>query len=133
MFEREIIEDGIILIKYFFDVSQDVQEERFKSRATDPRKHWKLSPMDLESWARWWDYTKAYDAMIKATDTDYAPWYKVAADDKRSARLNCISHLLSQIPYKKVPFELPPLPKRRKRGPDIPDQVLFTHSVPELF
>ncbi|MDJ0611571.1 MAG: polyphosphate kinase 2 [Kiloniellales bacterium] len=133
MFEREIIEDGIILIKYFFDVSQEVQEERFKSRATDPRKHWKLSPMDLESWARWWDYTKAYDVMIKATDTDYAPWYKVAADDKRSARLNCISHLLSQIPYKKVPFELPPLPKRRKRGPDIPDHVLFTHSVPELF
>ena len=132
-FERDIVEEGIILIKYFFDVSQKVQEQRFIARAEDPRKHWKLSPMDLESWARWWDYTKAYDAMIKATDTDYAPWYKVSADDKRSARLNCITHLLSMIPYKKIPFELPPLPKRRKRGKNIPDTVEFSHSVPEKF
>lgn len=133
LFEREMIEDGIILIKYFFDVSQEVQEERFKARAEDPRKHWKLSPMDIESWARWWDYTKAYEAMIKGTDTDYAPWYKVPADDKRSARLNCISHLLSMIPYKKIPFELPPLPKKHKRGKGVPDAVSFTHTVPQLF
>ena len=133
MFERELIEDGIILIKYFFDVSQKVQEERFIARARDPRKHWKLSPMDIESWARWWDYTKAYEAMIQATDTDYAPWYRVAADDKRSARLNCISHFLSMIPYKEIPFELPPLPKRRKRGKDTPDRLSFAHSVPEIY
>ncbi len=133
LFERELIEDGIILIKYFFDVSQDVQEQRFLARAEDPRKHWKLSPMDVESWARWWDYTKAYDAMIRATDTDYAPWYKVAADDKRSARLNCISHLLSMIPYKEVPFKMPPVPKRRKRSADTPERLLFARSVPELY
>ncbi len=133
LFERELIEDGIILIKYFFDVSQDVQEQRFLARAEDPRKHWKLSPMDVESWARWWDYTKAYDAMIRATDTDYAPWYKVAADDKRSARLNCISHLLSMIPYKEIPFKMPPVPKRRKRSAGTPDKLLFSRSVPELY
>ena len=132
LFERELVEDGIILIKYFFDVSQDVQEQRFLARAEDPRKHWKLSPMDVESWARWWDYTAAYDAMIRATDTDYAPWYKVAADDKRSARLNCISHLLSMIPYEEISFKMPPVPKRRKRGKGIPDTLAFTHSVPEL-
>jgi polyphosphate kinase 2 len=133
LFERELIEDGIILIKYFFDVTQKVQEERFIARAEDPRKHWKLSPMDLESWARWWDYTKAYDAMIRATDTDYAPFYRVRADDKRSARLNCISHLLSVIPYEEIPYKLPPLPKRRKRGKDIPDSPTFAHNVPEIY
>ncbi len=133
MFERELIEDGIILIKYFFDVSQQLQDDRFKARAHDPRKHWKLSPMDVESWARWWDYTKAYETMIQATDTDYAPWYKVPADDKRSARLNCISHLLSMIPYKEVPFKLPAVPKRRKRGKDTPDAISFTRSVPMIY
>jgi len=133
MFEREIVEDGVILIKYFFDVSQKVQEQRFLARAQDPRKHWKLSPMDLESWARWWDYTKAYDAMISATDTDWAPWHRVRADDKRSARLNCISHLVSMIPYKEVPYKLPPLPKRRRRGKGIPDELSFMHTVPDIF
>jgi len=133
LFERQLVEDGIILIKYFFDVSQNVQEQRFRVRAHDPRKHWKLSPMDVESWARWWDYTKAYDAMLKATDTDHAPWYKVSADDKRSARLNCISHLLSMVPYKKIPYEMPPIPKRRKRGKGIPDELKFKHKVPELY
>ena len=132
-FEREIIEDGVILLKYFFDVSQQVQEERFKARAEDPRKHWKLSPMDLESWARYWDYTKAYETMIRETDTDYAPWYRVRADDKRSARLNCISHLLSQIPYKDIPYKLPPLPKRRPRGKGVPDELTFLHNVPEIY
>ena len=133
MFEREIIEDGIILVKYFFDVSQDVQEARFRARANDERKHWKLSPMDLESWARWWDYTEAYDAMITATDTAWAPWFRVEADDKRSARLNCIAHLLSVIPYEQVPFELPPLPKRRKRRAGIPDTVSFANTVPRRY
>jgi len=132
-FEKHLIDDGIILIKYFFDVSQDVQEERFTARATDPRKHWKLSPMDLQSLARWWDYTAAYDAMIKATDTEHAPWFRVSADDKRSARLNCISHLLSMIPYKKIPYEAPRFPKRQKRGKGTPDQVAFAHSVPKIY
>ncbi|MGI9491565.1 MAG: polyphosphate kinase 2 [Geminicoccaceae bacterium] len=133
LFERELIEDGIILIKYFFDVSQKIQEERFIARAKDPRKHWKLSPMDIESWARWWDYTKAYDVMIRATDTDHAPWYKVDADDKRSARLNCITHLLSKISYQEIPFELPPIPKRKKRGKDTPDNLTFKHQVPAVY
>ncbi len=133
LFEREVIDDGIILIKYFFDVSQQVQEDRFIARMEDPKKHWKLSPMDVQSWSRWWDYTAAYDAMIKATDTDYAPWYRVRADDKRSARLNCITHLLSMIPYKKIPFEVPVPPKRRKRGRGVPETLEFTHTVPEKY
>jgi polyphosphate kinase 2 len=132
-FEQNMTEEGIILIKYFFEVSQDVQEERFAERARDPRKHWKLSPMDVESWARWWNYTEAYDTMIRATDTEHAPWYRVRSDDKRSARLNCISHLLSMIPYKKIPFELPPIPKKHKRGKNTPDGLTFSHTVPELY
>ena len=133
LFERALVDDGIILIKYFFDVSRKVQEDRFKARAEDPRKHWKLSPMDVESWARWWDYTAAYERMIQETDSDYAPWYKVPADDKRTARLNCISHMLSKIPYEEIPFELPDLPEKRPRGEGVPDNVKFLHKVPELF
>ena len=132
-FEQSAIEDGVILIKYFLDVSQIEQEKRFLARAEDPRKHWKLSPMDVESWARWWKYTKAYETMISATDTPHAPWYRVQSDDKRAARLNCISHFLSMIPYEKVPFELGPVPERHPRGPDVPDEVPFKHSVPKLF
>jgi len=132
-FEQNAIEDGIILIKYFLDVSSKEQEKRFLARAEDPLKHWKLSPMDVESWARWWDYTKAYEAMISATDTPYAPWYRVHSDDKRAARLNCISHFLSMIPYEKIKYELGPVPERHPRGPDVPDKVSFKHSVPKLF
>ena len=133
LFERTLVEDGILLIKYFFDVSRDVQEQRFIARAEDPRKHWKLSPMDIESWARWWAYTAAYERMISETDSDYAPWYKVPADDKRTARLNCITHMLSKIPYEEVPFELGDLPKKRKRGDGVPDTVKFLHTVPQKF
>ena len=133
VFERYLVEDGILLIKYFFDVSQKEQERRFIARGEDPRKHWKLSPMDIESWARWWDYTEAYDRMIKATDSDYAPWYKVPADDKRSARLNCISHLLSMIPYEEIPFEPPDMPKRRKRQEGAPDSIPFLHTVEQKY
>jgi polyphosphate kinase 2 len=132
-FEQNAIDDGIILIKYFLDVSQDEQEKRFLARAEDPRKHWKLSPMDIESWARWWDYTKAYEGMISATDTPHAPWYRVQSDDKRAARLNCISHFLSMIPYEKVPFELGPIPEPHPRGSDVPDEIPFKNSVPKLF
>jgi polyphosphate kinase 2 (PPK2 family) len=132
-FENHIIEEGVILIKYFLDVSREEQEKRFRARAEDPRKHWKLSPMDVESWARWWDYTEVYEAMINATDTDLAPWYRVQSIDKRAARLNCISHFLSMIPYEKTEFELPPVPEPRPRGPNVSDEVSFRHSVPELF
>jgi polyphosphate kinase 2 len=132
-FEREIIEEGIILVKYFFDVSQDVQERRFMARIADPMRQWKLSPMDVESWRRWWDYTAAYTRMIEATDTDHAPWYKVHADNKRSARLNCIAHLLSMVPYKKLPFEPPKPAKRKTRKAGTPEHLTFEHEVPLVY
>ncbi|WQO29902.1 polyphosphate kinase 2 [Microvirga lotononidis] len=120
-FEREIVENGIILLKYFLDVSQDEQRRRFADRIEDPIKHWKLSPMDTESVRRWWDYTLAYQDMLRATDTPHAPWFVVPSDDKRRARLNLIAHLLSQIPYKRIKLDLPKVPKaepRPKRAED---------------
>ncbi len=111
-FEHFIVESGIILIKYWFDVSMDVQEKRFLARMDDPRKHWKLSPMDMESHRRWYEYSKARDAMLEVTDTEFAPWHIVRSDSKKRARLNCISHLLSVIPYKELAFKAPKLPKR---------------------
>jgi len=127
--EREVISNGIFLLKYFLDVSQDEQRRRFEARVTDPVKHWKLSPMDVESVRRWWDYTKAYQAMLEATDSEIAPWYVVPADDKRSARLNLISHLLSQIPYQDVehpPVVLPPRIRHADyiRGPVPPEMYV---------
>jgi polyphosphate kinase len=114
--EREmVIKNGIILRKYFLDVSQDEQRRRFEARINDPVKHWKLSPMDTESVRRWWDYTAAYQRMIEATHTPEAPWYIVPADDKRRARLNLIRHLLDSIPYKKVDIDLPKIPKTQPR------------------
>ena len=117
--EREmIVSNGIILRKYFLDVSQDEQRRRFEARINDPVKHWKLSPMDTESVRRWWDYTAAYQRMIKATHTPEAPWHIVPADDKRRARLNLIRHLLDSIPYKKVDMTCRRFP-RRSRGPRV--------------
>jgi polyphosphate kinase 2 len=114
--EREmIIKEGIILLKYFLDVSKDEQRRRFEARINDPVKHWKLSPIDSESVRRWWDYTAAYQRMIEATHTPEAPWYIVPADDKRRARLNLIRHLLDSIPYKKVKVDLPKIPKTQPR------------------
>lgn len=112
--ERAMIENGIILIKYWFEVSQKEQTKRFLGRINDGRKVWKLSPMDLESHRRWYDYSRARDAMLLATDTPFAPWYVVNADDKRRARINCISHLLSLIPYENVKRAPVELPKRQK-------------------
>jgi len=106
---------GIILRKYFLDVSQDEQRRRFEARIKKPVKHWKLSPMDTESVRRWWDYTAAYQRMIEATHTPEAPWYIVPADDKRRARLNLIRHLLDSIPYKRVHIDLPEIPKAQPR------------------
>jgi polyphosphate kinase 2 len=131
--EATLVEEGIILIKYFFDVTQQVQEERFKARATDPMRHWKLSPMDIESSRRWWDYTKAYDHMLQATDTPEAPWFRVPADDKRRARLNCISHLLSQIDYEHLPYTPPEAGKPHKAKPGTPKVLNFRHEVPQIF
>lgn len=109
--EQAMIDDGIILIKYWFDVSQEVQFERLQKRIEDPRKHWKISPMDLQAQELWDKYTEAKDKMFEATDTEHAPWFVVNSDNKKSARLNCISHLLSQIPYEKIPFIKPDLEK----------------------
>ena len=118
--EREmVVQNGIMLRKYFLDISQDEQRRRFEARISDPVKHWKLSPMDIELVRRWWDYTAAYQRMIEATHTPEAPWYIVPADDKRRARLNLIRHLLDSIPYRKVEIDLPkiiPKPQPRPKG-----------------
>lgn len=132
-FEREAVANGIILLKYFLDVSQDEQRRRFEARITDPVKHWKLSPMDLESVRRWWDYTKAYQAMFEATDTAATPWYLVPADDKRRARLNLISHMLDQIPYKKVKIDLPTVPKADRQPKGVVETLRTTYVVPARF
>jgi polyphosphate kinase 2 len=115
-YERYIVDDGIKLIKYWLEVSEPEQKRRFEARITDPLRQWKLSPTDLCSRSRWFDYSRARDVMLEATDTEFAPWYIVPSDDKRRARLNCISHLLSLIPYKKVSREKVKLPKRSKEG-----------------
>jgi polyphosphate kinase 2 len=110
--EKYITDAGIILIKYWLEVSKKEQQRRFEARIKDPLRQWKLSPMDLESYRRWYEYSRARDAMLRATDSKHAPWYLVRSDDKRRARLNCVAHLLSQIPYKKAPREKVKLPKR---------------------
>lgn len=112
-FERMLIRSGIILIKYWFSVSNEEQERRFQARRKERHKHWKLSPMDLESRTRWMDYSKAKDAMFAYTDIKECPWYVVPSDDKKRARLNCISHLLSMIPYKDIKPRVPKLPPLR--------------------
>jgi len=114
--ERYIVDGGIQLIKFWLEVGKEEQARRFEARIEDPLRQWKLSPMDVESWTRWYDYSRARDLMLEATDTKYAPWYIVRSDDKRRARLNCISHLLSLIPYKKVPRGKVKLPKRSNKG-----------------
>ncbi len=116
MFEKEIVAGGIILIKFWLEVGKKEQEQRFEARIDDPLRQWKLSPMDVGSWTRWYDYSRARDAMFEATDTDYAPWYIVRSDDKKRARLNCIAHLLRLIPYEEVPRKKVKLPKRSNEG-----------------
>jgi len=132
-FERMITRAGIILIKYWFSVSDEEQEQRFQARITDPTKRWKLSPMDLESRRRWMEYSKAKDEMFAHTDIKQSLWYVVEADDKKRARLNCINHLLSMIPYKDLtpePIELPPREDNEKYvRPPITDQTF----VPEVY
>ena len=123
-FEKVMVDSGIILIKYWLEVSPEEQTRRLEARIKDGRKIWKLSPMDLQSYSRWYDYSRARDAMFAASDTPWAPWYVARSDDKKRARLNIIRHLLSQIPYQEVPQEKVKLPKRQKAGdyqePDYP-------------
>ncbi len=122
--EKAMVDSGIILLKYWLEVSPEEQTRRLEARIDDGRKIWKLSPMDLKSYSRWYDYSRARDEMFAATDTDFAPWYVARSDDKKRARLNIITHLLSQIPYKTAPREKVKLPKRQKAGgyrePDYP-------------
>jgi polyphosphate kinase len=113
--EKYIIDAGIILIKVWLEVGQEEQERRFLARIKDPLRQWKLSPMDTESYKRWYEYSRARDLMLKATDSKHAPWYIVRSDDKRRGRLNAISHILSQIPYKKVRHDKIKLPDRSKK------------------
>lgn len=113
-FEKAVVDSGVILLKYWLEVNPEEQERRLAARISDPRKIWKLSPMDLKSFGRWYDYSQARDDMVKATDTPWAPWFVVRSDDKKRARLNVISHLLKQIPYSELPRDEPVLPKRQK-------------------
>ncbi len=132
-FERMLIRSGIILIKYWFSVSDEEQERRFQSRIKDPTKRWKLSPMDLESRSRWVEYSKAKDEMFAHTDIKQAPWYVVNANDKCRARLNCMRHLLSMIPYQDLTPETISLPPRQRDNgyvrPPITDQTF----VPDMY
>jgi polyphosphate kinase 2 len=116
LIEKAMVESGIVLIKYWLEVSPDEQTRRLESRIADGRKIWKLSPMDVKSYDRWLDYSRARDEMFKATDTSWAPWFVVRSDDKKRARLNLIKHLLSRVPYKALKHEKVKLPKRKTSG-----------------
>jgi polyphosphate kinase 2 len=113
--EKYIVDGGIVLVKFWLEVCKKEQERRFEARIDDPMRQWKLSPMDVESWTRWYDYSRARDTMLQATDTKYAPWYIVRSDDKKRARLNCMAHLLSLIPYEKLARKKIKLPKRSNK------------------
>ncbi len=131
-FEGFLVSQGIILLKYWLEVSKKEQHKRFLARIKDPSKRWKLSPMDLESHRRWYDYSRVRDVMLAATDTATSPWYIVPSDDKKRARLNCIAHILSMIPYEEIPYTPPKLPPRQKRkGYVEPKQT--RRSVPLLW
>jgi len=114
IFEGFLVSQGIILLKYWLEVSEKEQHKRFLARIEDPSKRWKLSPMDLESHRRWYDYSRARDVMLAATDTAASPWYIVPSDDKKRSRLNCIAHILSTIPYEEISYTPPKLPPRQK-------------------
>jgi len=131
-FERMLVRSGTILVKYWFSVNEEEQERRFQDRLKDPTKRWKLSPMDLESRSRWVEYSRAKDEMFAHTDIKQAPWYVVNGDDKRSARLNVIRHLLSLVPYEDLTppvIALPPLDRRKYARPPLSDQ----NFVPEYY
>ena len=129
--ESWIVESGITLRKYFLDVNEEEQERRFRQRIDDPVRQWKLSPMDIHSYQRWWDYTRAYSDMIRLTDTEHAPWWMVSSIDKKRARINCITHLLKSIPYEEIPFEKPRLGKRQERPKHFDADLRFRNVVPD--
>jgi len=132
--EKYIVDGGIILVKYWLEVGKKEQQRRFEARIEDPLRQWKLSPMDLESFRRWYDYSRARDRMLEATDTKHAPWHIVHSDDKKKARLNCISHLLSLFPYGKVPREKVKLPNRsNKKRYDDEASLKGRRFVPERY
>jgi polyphosphate kinase 2 len=134
LFEKELIEGGIRLIKFWLEVGNKEQERRFEARINDPLRQWKLSTMDLPSRAKWYEYSRARDAMLKATDTRIAPWYIVRSDDKKRARLNCIAYLLKLIPHKRVKHPKVKLPNRsRKHSYDDEASLARRHFVPEAY
>ncbi len=134
LFERHIIDGGITLIKYWLEVGNKEQERRFEARISDPLRQWKLSPMDLPSRAKWYEYSRARDAMFRATDTRMAPWYIVRSDDKKRARLNTIAHLLKVIPHKKIDRPKVKLPKRsKKQAYDDEAAIARRKFVPEIY
>lgn len=114
--EKAIVNSGVILLKYWLEVNMEEQRKRMLGRINDPRKIWKLSPMDIKSYSRWYDYSRARDEMIMSTDTSWAPWFVVDSNDKKKAHLNIIRHILSEIPYKKTPHKKVELPKRQEKG-----------------
>jgi polyphosphate kinase 2 len=130
--EKAIVDSGIILVKYWLEVSEEEQTKRLQARVHDGRKIWKLSPMDMKSYSRWYDYSRARDDMIQASDTPWAPWYVAHSDNKRRARLNIISHFLNLIPYKDVPRVKIKFPKRQKRG-DYQESNYTFKNIPERF
>jgi polyphosphate kinase 2 len=127
LWERGIVNSGITLVKYWLEVSQEEQERRFESRIHDPRKTWKLSPMDVKAASRWYDYSRARDDMLLATDTQFAPWYILDSNDQRRGRLNCISHFLSLIAYKEIKHDKIKLPKRQKRKGYVDPDRTYRH------
>jgi polyphosphate kinase 2 len=132
--EQQIVENGIMLLKYWLEVGDEEQERRFRARIDDPVRQWKLSPMDLPSRERWYDYSRARDEMLKATDTDISPWHIVSSDDKKRARLNLITHLLKQIPYEKLPSKPVKLPKRiTKHAYDDEATMVKRRWIPEVY
>jgi polyphosphate kinase 2 len=133
LFEEMLIKSGVVLVKYWFSVNDEEQERRFKERIENPIKRWKLSPMDLKSRERWADYSRAKDEMQKHTDTEFSPWYVVNADNKKKARLNCISHFLSRIPYEEIPPPQIVLTPRQHDSTYIRPPKEGQHWVPELY
>jgi polyphosphate kinase len=134
LFEREVVESGVKLLKYWLEVSNEEQARRFEARIHDPLRQWKLSPVDLPSRDRWYDYSRARDEMLKSTDSKYAPWYIVRSDDKKRARLNCMAHLLEQVRYKRLRKEKLKLPDRSKKGAyDDQASLRGRRFVPEVY
>ncbi|SDG81979.1 polyphosphate kinase 2 [Nitrosomonas sp. Nm132] len=132
--EKQVVESGILLLKYWLEVGDEEQERRFRARIDDPVRQWKLSPMDLPSRERWYDYSRARDQMLTATDTDFAPWHIVHSDDKKRARLNLIAHLLKQIPYERIPHKKIKLPKRiTERAYDDQTTMVGRRWIPEIY